>query len=66
MSIPPHSPILPCRVEAAVKLYDLGLVSTSRAAELAGLSRIELILSLGQYKVFPFEAELRDLEAGRA
>ena len=49
-------------VLAAVKLYELGHLSSGRAAELAGMSRVEFLLSLGRYKVFPFEAELRDLE----
>lgn len=51
------------RVLAAVKLYELGRLSSGRAAELAGMGRVELLLSLPRYKVFPFEAELRDLEA---
>ena len=49
-------------VLAAVKLYELGRLSSGRAAELAGMSRVEFLLSLGRYKVFPFEAELRELE----
>jgi predicted HTH domain antitoxin len=51
------------RVLAAVKLYELGRLSSGRAAELAGMARVEFLLSLERYKVFPFEAELRDLEA---
>ncbi len=51
---------------AAVKLYELGHLSSGRAAELAGISRVEFLLSLGRYKVFPFESELRDLEKGYA
>jgi predicted HTH domain antitoxin len=51
------------RVLAAVKLYELGRLSSGRAAELAGMSRVEFLLSLARYKVFPFESELRDLEA---
>jgi len=54
------------RVLAAVKLYELGRLSSGRAAELAGMARVEFLLALGRYKVFPFEAELRDLEEGRA
>lgn len=50
------------RMLAAVKLYELGRLSSGRAAELAGLSRVEFLLSLGRYKVFPFQAELSDLE----
>ena len=54
------------RILAAVKLYELGRLSSGRAAELAGMSRVEFLLTLGDYKVFPFEAELRELEADRA
>ncbi|MBN1977019.1 MAG: UPF0175 family protein [Anaerolineae bacterium] len=50
------------RMLAAVKLYELGRLSSGRAAELAGVPRIEFLLTLERYKVFPFESELRDLE----
>ena len=50
---------------AAVKLYELGRLSSGRAAELAGMPRVEFLLSLARYKVCPFEAELRDLEKSR-
>jgi len=50
------------RILAAVKLYELGRLSSGRAAELAGMPRVEFLLTLGRYKVFPFEAELRELE----
>ncbi|HSS47913.1 MAG TPA: UPF0175 family protein [Thermoanaerobaculia bacterium] len=53
------------RMLAAVKLYELGRLSSGRAAELAGLPRVEFLLNLGRYRVFPLEAELQDLEAGR-
>ena len=53
------------RMLAAVKLFELGRLSSGRAAELAAMSRVEFLLSLGRYKVFPLEAELRDLEAAR-
>lgn len=51
------------RILAAVKLYELGRLSSGRAAELAAMPRVEFLLELGRYKVFPLEAELRDLEA---
>lgn len=47
---------------AAVKLYELGRLSSGRAAELAGVPRVEFLLALGRYQIFPFESELRDLE----
>ena len=54
------------RVLAAVKLYELGRLSSGRAAELAGMPRVEFLLELARYQVFPFEAELRDLERDHA
>lgn len=53
-------------VLAAVKLYELGRLSSGRAAELAGMSRVEFLLALGRYKVCPFSSELDDLEAENA
>jgi predicted HTH domain antitoxin len=49
-----------------VKLYELGRLSSGRAAELAGMSRVEFLLALSRYKVFPFQAELEDLERQHA
>jgi predicted HTH domain antitoxin len=50
------------RVLSAVKLYELGRLSSGSAAELAGMSRLEFLQSLSRYKVFPLETELADLE----
>ncbi|NOY59046.1 MAG: UPF0175 family protein [Calditrichaeota bacterium] len=47
---------------AAIKLYELGRLSSGRAAELAGMSRVEFLLTLRHYKVFPLESELEELE----
>jgi predicted HTH domain antitoxin len=54
------------RTLAAVKLYELGRLSSGRAAELAGMTRIEFLLTLGRYNVFPFASELEDLERSHA
>ena len=51
------------RILAAVKLYEMGRLSSGRAAELAGMARVEFLMSLGRYKVFPFMSELSDLES---
>jgi predicted HTH domain antitoxin len=51
---------------AAVKLYEMGRLSSGRAAELAGMSRVEFLLNLSRYKVFPLTAELDDLENAHA
>lgn len=51
---------------AAVKLYEMARLSSSKAAELAGMSRVEFLLVLGEYQVFPFSQELQELESERA
>jgi predicted HTH domain antitoxin len=50
------------RILAAVKLYQMGRLSSGRAAELAGMPRGEFLLTQGRYKVFPLQAELNNLE----
>ena len=54
------------RILAAVKLFELGRLSSGRAAELADMPRVEFLLILARYKVFPLEAELSDLESANA
>jgi predicted HTH domain antitoxin len=54
------------RMLAAVKLFEMGRLSSGRAAELAGMSRVEFLLSLSRYKVFPLAAELEELESAHA
>ena len=47
---------------AAVKLFELGRLSSGRAAQLAGVSRVEFLECLGCYGVSPLdlgEEELR-------
>ena len=53
------------RMLAAVKLYESGRLSSDWAARLAGVPRVEFLLSLERYKVFPLAAESRDLERAR-
>ena len=54
------------RMLAAVKLYELGRLSSGIAAELAGISRVEFLLNLNRYRVFPLASELEDLERAHA
>jgi len=49
-------------VLAAVKLFEMGRLSSGRASDLAGMSRIEFLLNLNRTKAVPFAAELDDLE----
>ena len=51
------------RTLAAVKMYELGRLTSGRAAELAGMTRVEFLMTLQRYKVFPLSAELEELEA---
>ncbi len=41
------------RLLLAVKLYELGRVSTGRAAELAGMSRVAFIFALDRFGLSP-------------
>ncbi len=43
------------RVAAAVKWYENRMISQSKAAEIAGLSRAEFINALNQFRVSPFQ-----------
>jgi predicted HTH domain antitoxin len=46
---------------AAVKLFELGKLSSGRAAQLAGMSRIQFLMSLGRYQVSPFNLTAEEL-----
>jgi predicted HTH domain antitoxin len=46
---------------AAVKLYELGKLSSGRAAQLAGVTRVEFLLALGRYQVSPFALDAETL-----
>lgn len=57
------------RLAAAVKWYEMGIISQEKAAEVAGLSRTDFIFSLARFEVSPFqytadeiENELRDTD----
>jgi len=46
---------------AAVKLFELGRLSSGRAAQLAGMSRVAFLTCLGRYRVSPFSLTAEDL-----
>ncbi len=50
------------RMAAAVKLFEMGKLSSGRAAQLAGTSRAEFLLALGRYQVSPFALTREQLE----
>ena len=46
---------------AAIKLFELGKLSSGRAAQLAGLSRVEFLMILKRYNVSPFSITAEEL-----
>src|SRR6266540_690801 len=51
----PGQPVASCeRLAAAVKWYELGMISQSKAAEVAGISRQAFLEALARFKVSPF------------
>lgn len=55
---------------AAVKLYELGKISSGKAAALAGMDRVNFLLGLGRYRVSVFnympEELVREVAEARA
>ncbi|HSB73829.1 MAG TPA: UPF0175 family protein, partial [Candidatus Methylomirabilis sp.] len=49
------------RLAAAVKWYELGVLSQSKAAEVAGVTRHELLETLTRFKVSPFQTIAEEL-----
>ncbi len=50
------------RLMAALKMFELGKLSSGKAAELAGLSRVEFFEVCGRYHVSIFNYSAEDLE----
>jgi predicted HTH domain antitoxin len=50
------------RILTAVKLFEIGKLSSGRAAQLAGMSRVEFLCALGRYRVPPFALTPEQLE----
>ena len=49
------------RLAAAMKWYELGMISQSKAAEIAGVTRHELIEAFARFKVSPFQETAEEL-----
>ena len=49
------------RLAAAVKWYEIQLVSQAKAAEIAGVSRAEFLDALSKFKVSPFQYEADEI-----
>ena len=52
------------RLAAAVKWYEMGLISQGKAAEIAGLSRSEFIQALQRFQVSPFQYDADEILQG--
>lgn len=50
------------RRAAATKLYEMGKMTSGRAAELAGMSRIQFLQNMGHYGVSIFDLTREELE----
>lgn len=50
------------RLLLAVKLYEMGKLSTGLAAQLAGVPRVTFFFLLGKYGVSPFGETANDIE----
>ena len=57
----PDGCVADMRVAAAVKGYELELVSQAKAAEIAGLSRAEFPKALDRFGVSPFQSSIEQL-----
>jgi len=49
------------RIAAAVKWYELGMISQEKAAEIAGLSRADFITALSRLHVSPWQYSSEEL-----
>lgn len=50
------------KVLVAARMYELGHISSGRAATLAGMSRLEFLEALGQYRISIFNYSLEELD----
>ena len=51
------------RLAAAVKWYEIGMLSQSKAAEVAGVSRAVFLTALGRFSVSPFQYKADEIKA---
>ena len=54
------------RLAAAVKWHEMGLISQSKAAEVAGVSRAEFLAALTRFSVSPFQYTAAEIIAESA
>ena len=51
------------RLASALKLFDMGRISSGLASRLAGMSRVEFLLQCGQYDVSIFQQNEQELDS---
>lgn len=49
-------------IAAVVKWYEVGMISQSKAAEIAGISRQDFLTALNRFEVSPFQTTPEELE----
>jgi predicted HTH domain antitoxin len=57
----PETFVQEMRLAAAVKWYEVGMISQSKAAEIAGVSRHHFLEALNRYHVSPFQVTPEEL-----
>lgn len=57
----PNGFVQEMRLAAAVKWYEIQLVSQAKAAEIAGISRAEFVTALSRFGVSPFQYDANEI-----
>lgn len=51
------------RLMAALKMFELGQISSGKAAELCGMTRVDFLQTCGRYRISVFNYPLEEAEA---
>lgn len=57
----PNGFVQEMRLAAAVKWYEIQLISQAKAAEIAGISRAEFVTALSRFGVSPFQYDADEI-----